>query len=78
MIADITFECSHCGQRIAVGADAAGLDVDCPTCKTTLTIPSPETCTEQNPWSLGAEPKRERAEALSFECRLVDLPDGKP
>ena len=61
MIADITFECSHCGQRIAVGADAAGLEVDCPTCQTKLTIPSPETHVERNPRSSGSERKRERA-----------------
>ena len=39
MIAEIKFACSHCGQRIAVGSDAAGLSVDCPTCQNAVMIP---------------------------------------
>ena len=41
MIADIKFVCSHCGQKIAVGSDAAGLSVECPTCQNSVTIPEP-------------------------------------
>ena len=39
MIAEIKFACSHCGQRIAVGSEAAGLSVECPTCQNAVTIP---------------------------------------
>ena len=39
MISEIKFACSHCGQKIAVGSEAAGLNVECPTCQNAVTIP---------------------------------------
>ena len=39
MITEIKFECPHCGQRIAVESDAAGLSGECPTCQNSVTIP---------------------------------------
>ncbi len=39
MITEIKFACSHCGQKIAVGSDAAGWEVECPTCQNSVTIP---------------------------------------
>lgn len=39
MITEIKFVCSHCGQKIAVGSDAAGLGINCPTCQNAVTIP---------------------------------------
>ena len=38
--AEIKFECSQCGQSIAVDSSAAGLHADCPTCQHPLVIPS--------------------------------------
>src|SRR5215204_1811820 len=39
MITDIKFECSSCGQRMLVDAEAAGMHADCPSCGTAVTIP---------------------------------------
>ena len=67
MIADITFECSNCGQRIAVEANAAGLEVDCPSCQTTLTIPTDGTRERgTDPGSL-----REQLAAAQSECERL-------
>lgn len=37
---DIKFNCPECTQRIAVDWTAAGLNVDCPACRSTLVIPA--------------------------------------
>ncbi|HZJ16433.1 MAG TPA: hypothetical protein VFD27_15365 [Chthoniobacteraceae bacterium] len=67
MIADINFVCSHCGQRIAVEANAAGLEVDCPSCQTTLTIPTDRTRER------GADPGSlpEQLAAAQSECERL-------
>ena len=39
MIAEIKFACSHCGQKIVVGSEAAGVEIGCPTCSNQVTIP---------------------------------------
>jgi len=39
MTTDIKFECSSCGQRMLVDAEAAGMAVDCPHCAASMTIP---------------------------------------
>lgn len=44
MIADsseIKFECTQCGQSIAVDISGAGLSANCPTCEHPLVVPSP-------------------------------------
>src|SRR5882757_1742516 len=38
-MADIKFQCPECWQRIAVDESAAGMQVDCPNCQSTLVIP---------------------------------------
>ena len=64
MIAEIKFACPHCGQRIAVGSDAAGVSIECPTCQNGVTIPngSDPAEPEQNDGEL-----RERLEASRAE-----------
>ena len=59
MIADITFKCSHCGQRIKVEAAAAGLEAECPTCQGTVTIPTADPPTERSPRNRPTERRRE-------------------
>lgn len=38
--AEIRFECSQCGQSIAVDSSGAGLHTHCPTCENPLVVPS--------------------------------------
>lgn len=61
MIADINFTCSHCGQKIAVGAEAAGQQADCPSCQNTLTIPAPQPRNGRNARTRATNRKREPA-----------------
>jgi DNA-directed RNA polymerase subunit RPC12/RpoP/nucleoid DNA-binding protein len=39
----ILFSCRACGQQIEAPADMVGMDVECPTCGTKLTVPIAET-----------------------------------
>ncbi len=68
MIAEIKFACAHCGQRIAVGPEAAGLDIDCPTCQNGVTIPA-EAAPMQPRRAEGGQ--RERIAALQAECERL-------
>ena len=36
---DIKFHCPECSQKIGVDETAAGLSIDCPTCRSSLVIP---------------------------------------
>jgi phage FluMu protein Com len=36
---DVTFNCRNCGQSIACDADMSGLEVQCPTCQASMTVP---------------------------------------
>src|SRR5580700_5374026 len=38
-MADIRFQCPECRQKIAVDDNAAGMQVDCPNCRSSLVIP---------------------------------------
>ncbi|MFN7139885.1 MAG: hypothetical protein ACK4UN_11160 [Limisphaerales bacterium] len=37
---DIIFNCTSCNQELAVDAEGAGSEIQCPTCDTTLIIPA--------------------------------------
>lgn len=37
---NISFDCALCGQHLEVEAAAAGLSVECPSCKGSITVPS--------------------------------------
>ena len=39
-MADLKFHCPECHQKIAVDESAAGMQVDCPNCRSTLIIPA--------------------------------------
>jgi ribosomal protein S27E len=39
-MAEIRFQCPDCKQRMTVEEDAAGIKVDCPTCRSTLVVPA--------------------------------------
>jgi DNA-directed RNA polymerase subunit RPC12/RpoP len=36
---DIHFACEQCGQRLTVEEEAAGQEIDCPSCNTKLLVP---------------------------------------
>ena len=36
---DINFKCSHCGQDLTVDGSGAGVQIECPACNQTLTVP---------------------------------------
>ena len=68
MIAEIKFECAHCGQRMAVGSEAAGLDAECPTCQNLVTIPQDAAFSEPRRSDGGL---REKLAALQSECERL-------
>ena len=68
MIAEIKFECAHCGQKIAVGSNAAGADVECPTCRNVLTIPLDAGFSEPRRTEPAA---REKLAVLQAECERL-------
>ena len=39
-MADIKFHCPECEQKILVDDTAAGLQIDCPSCRSALIIPA--------------------------------------
>ena len=36
---DVIFNCPHCEQELAVDASGAGTEIECPSCRETITIP---------------------------------------
>lgn len=68
MIAEIKFECAHCGQKLTVGSEAAGLHVECPTCQHPVTIPRNEEIPEPRRTDGGL---REKIAALQSECERL-------
>ncbi|HTI99854.1 MAG TPA: hypothetical protein VL527_13315 [Dongiaceae bacterium] len=40
-MADQKFSCPHCQQHLEAGADYAGLQINCPACNGSLTVPGP-------------------------------------
>lgn len=68
MITEIKFECGHCGQRIAVDSDAAGLGIECPTCQNPVTIPRSGIAPEPRIAEGGL---RERLTAIQAECERL-------
>ncbi len=68
MITEIKFACPHCGQKIAVGTDAAGLGVECPSCQNPVTIPRGMMVSEPRRPDVGF---REKVAALQSECEKL-------
>lgn len=68
MIAEIKFACGHCGQKIAVGSDAAGLGIECPSCQNPVTIPRGGVASEPRTADGGF---REKLTALQAECERL-------
>lgn len=41
-MANINFDCPHCGQNLDAPEDMAGWSIDCPSCEKKIKIPIPE------------------------------------
>ena len=76
MIAEIKFVCGHCGQKIAVDSDAAGLGIECPTCQNSVTIPrsgiasEPRIAEGERLTGIQAECERLRANATHAQAEI--------
>jgi DNA-directed RNA polymerase subunit RPC12/RpoP len=46
-MADIEFTCSECGQTLEAPEEMAGESLACPECEAPITIPAPQTETEE-------------------------------
>jgi DNA-directed RNA polymerase subunit RPC12/RpoP len=59
---ELVFNCSHCGQELSVDTGAAGLEIQCPTCGGTLTVPKPTADNTRvlNPISSSAAAKEDK------------------
>ncbi len=68
MIAEIKFACAHCGQKIAVEPEAAGVSINCPTCQNRVTIPREGVAAEARRTEGGL---REKLAALQSECERL-------
>ena len=40
-MADLNFDCPHCGQNLTIDETQSGEQIDCPTCSKAIEIPSP-------------------------------------
>lgn len=61
-MADINFDCPACGQNLDAPPDMAGLEIVCPSCENTITIPSAES-TEK-----AAATPQEPQPDINFDC----------
>ena len=77
--AEITFECSQCGQRISVDSSGAGLSAECPTCQHPLVIPTFSSLHDRSYGEAAAHAERRTAltndAAESSVAELQDLRD---
>src|SRR5688572_24218522 len=77
---DLTFNCPECKQELAVEADAAGAQIDCPTCGKTITVPEMENITvlKGPPAALSAEAREVRHFTVPLHDQKADLLIQKP
>jgi ribosomal protein S27E len=76
---DIYFLCGKCDQSLVIGAEAAGMEIDCPHCGTAIIVPSGKTGaagTPRDPFELPLD----AAAIATLERRLVAImgPIGSP
>jgi DNA-directed RNA polymerase subunit RPC12/RpoP len=63
---DLTFNCSKCKQELVVDAAAAGTELTCPSCNSTILVPHPDPTTvhTMNPIMTSAAAKEDRHYAV--------------
>lgn len=50
---DVIFNCTQCGQELAVDSSGAGSQIACPSCGEVITIPEPESLVPQGEYGSG-------------------------
>ena len=57
---DIVFKCEHCNQELSVDESGTGVEIQCPSCGNSITVPHVERALAINPMSTSAGAKEER------------------
>ncbi len=68
---DIVFKCTHCDQELSVDGSAAGVEIECPSCGTAITVPPPPRAENLNPMASSAAA---RAEQPHFKVPTYEKP----
>ncbi len=76
MIDEIKFACATCGQHIVTAAEAAGVAVECPSCRETMTVPAARAIHDRSygeglRGSDALTESRENLEAVVSECERL-------
>ena len=66
---EIIFKCTGCGQELSIEGSGAGLDVACPKCNTTLTVPAT---------SSSSAPLKQTIPLMPFDLPARPPPATKP
>lgn len=71
---DIVFKCPHCGTDLEVEAEAAGQQIDCPSCAKALAIPtaSEASAARANAPTPPADAKAEKKMAVPYSTKPVE------
>lgn len=70
---DITFTCPHCGQELEADADAAGTEINCPTCGKPLVIPQPsDSVAGKAAETAGGPTKQEKPSTTPASGRVIN------
>ena len=74
-MADLNFDCPHCGQNLTIDESQSGEQIDCPTCSKAIEIPSPG---EQN--AEVTETQKKTSEQTEPDAKKYSVPihEGQP
>ena len=74
-MAEINFDCPHCGQNLDAPEDMAGWALDCPNCGKKIKIPIPEGLEAPRPEG-AAKPEDNATTGLIEDPSAGDFPKG--
>jgi len=74
-MADLNFDCPHCGQNLTTDETQAGEQIECPTCTKPFEIPKPG---EQNAQVLESSQSSPEDESPEEKKYSVPVHEGKP
>lgn len=72
-MADINFNCSHCGQNLDAPEDMAGWDIECPACSKPIQVPDRPRKVETGIIETDASSKHQPEEEKESTVR-IDIP----